>query len=102
MIESDKKIIEMEERLFERFSEVVYKSHLSIKEVDSNLHASLLRRLDKQDEILDTLVTRTEELYNILTNSRTLIGAVKTISKWIVGVASLSAAVIYLKHLAEK
>jgi len=93
-----KDLEELEKRLLEKFSDVVYKSHLSIKEVDSGLHQTLLNRLDKQDEILEKVVTQNDEMYKVLTTSKTLWDALKTIGKWVIGLSAFTAASMYLRH----
>lgn len=99
------------ERVADRISDTIYRSHLSIKEVDSGLHMEIMKRLDKQDTVLDTIGTnqvnivtkqvdiekKVEELYKYLTNTRTIMGFLKNIASFIL---KSSAVIIALSVIA--
>lgn len=56
-------------------------------------------RLDGQDKVLATVVEQNKEMYTVLTTSKTLWDAMKTIGKWVIGMSAFAAASMYLKHL---
>lgn len=99
---------DLEERLFQRFEEIVYKSHVSIKEVDSGLHKKLLDRLDDQDTVLIEIrktqtmnTTKTNEMYEILTTSKTLWEALKTVGNAIIKIGVIAAAIVAIKSFLK-
>lgn len=71
-----------------------------IEEVKKNNDKVLLALYGDDEEELG-LIKEMKEIKQIMTTSKTLWEAVKTIGKWVIGLSMFTAASMYLKHFLD-
>jgi cysteine sulfinate desulfinase/cysteine desulfurase-like protein len=74
---------------------------LAVMIEESNKHNNKMLIALYGDEEEQGLIKDVKELKEIVTTTRTLWDAVKIIGSWIIKIAAVSAAVLYIKHLYQ-
>lgn len=70
-----------------------------IEETNKNVGKMLVALYGDEDTEEKGLIKDVRELKEIVTTSKTLWEAVKTIGKWVIGLSMFTAASMYFKHL---